>query len=105
MATAIALALLSAAIARAVAAPGPTAAANATPAPGFDFDDVAAKAKDLAKEPFKAPPQVPEWLAKINYDQWRDIRFRTDQTLWREPPGPFQVQLFHPASSTTAPSP
>jgi len=94
MAIATALALLLAS-SRPIAA-APTATANATPAPGFGFDNVAAKAKELAKEPFKAPPQVPEWLTKINYDQWRDIRFRTDQTLWREPPGPFQVQLFHP---------
>jgi glucans biosynthesis protein len=74
------------------AQPSPTA----SPVPGFGFDAVAAKAKKLAAEPFKAPPQVPEWLTKINYDQWRDIRFRTDQTIWREPPGPFQVQFFHP---------
>ena len=70
--------------------------ASATPPAGFGFDDVAAKAQKLAAEPFKALPQVPEWLAKISYDQWRDIRFRSDQTLWREPAGPFQVQFFHP---------
>jgi glucans biosynthesis protein len=98
MATATALALLLASVGPVDAAPNANASAtvNATPAPGFDFDDVALKAKELAREPFKAPPQVPEWLTKINYDQWRDIRYRTDQTLWREPPGPFQVQLFHP---------
>jgi glucans biosynthesis protein len=78
-------------------APGRTAPSPAaTPQSGFGFEDVAAKARKLAAEPFKTPPQVPEWLAKINYDQWRDIRFRTDQTLWREPAGPFQVQFFHP---------
>ena len=87
----LALALLAAA-APTGAAPSPAA----TPIAGFDFDDVAAEAKQLADEPFKAPPQVPEWLTKLNYDQWRDIRFRTDQTVWREPPGPFQVQFFHP---------
>src|SRR5688572_5330656 len=74
--------------------PGPTPAA--TPARGFGFEQVAAKAKKLAAEPFKPPPSVPEWLTKINYDQWRDIRFRTDQTHWRAPAGPFQMQLFHP---------
>jgi glucans biosynthesis protein len=86
---AIALALLPS---PALPAPSPAA----TPRAGFGFEDVAAKAKKLAAEPFKAPQQIPEWLVKINYDQWRDIRFRTDQTLWREPPGPFQVQFFHP---------
>jgi glucans biosynthesis protein len=74
--------------------PKPTATARAPKT--FGFEQVAAKAKQLAGEPFKAPPTVPDWLTKITYDQWRDIRFRTDQTLWREPPGAFQLQLFHP---------
>ncbi|MCC6850147.1 MAG: glucan biosynthesis protein [Deltaproteobacteria bacterium] len=77
-------------------APSPKASPKPSPPPIFGFDNVANKARQLATEPFKAPPQVPEWLGKINYDQWRDIRFRTDQTLWREPTGPFQVQFFHP---------
>ncbi|MCC6766870.1 MAG: glucan biosynthesis protein [Deltaproteobacteria bacterium] len=80
----------------ALATRAPKASPKASPPPTFGFDNVAGKAKQLAAEPFKAPPQVPEWLGKINYDQWRDIRFRTDQTLWREPAGPFQVQFFHP---------
>src|SRR5262249_1425975 len=51
----------------------------------------------LAKEPFQEPKgQVPEWLLKINYDQWRDIRFRPDQALWHAQKLPFQVQFFHP---------
>jgi glucans biosynthesis protein len=72
--------------------------AHAAPAaPKFSFDDVAARASALAQEPFKDPKvQVPEWLTKITYDQWRDIRFRPDQTLWRDPGSPFQVQFFHP---------
>ena len=87
-----ALTLLPATVAPTAAAP----TATATPRAGFGFEDVAAKAQQLAAGPFKAPPQVPEWLTKISYDQWRDIRFRSDQTLWREPPGPVQVQFFHP---------
>src|SRR5260221_8106006 len=71
--------------------PRPAAAAP------FGFDDVAAKAHHLADKPFESPKvRVPEWLGKITYDQWRDIRFRSDQTLWRENGLPFQVQFFHP---------
>lgn len=96
LALALALAMATGAAASPSPKTSPKASPKATPAAAFGFDNVAAKAKQLATEPFKAPPQVPEWLTKINYDQWRDIRFRTDQTLWREPAGPFQVQFFHP---------
>ena len=63
----------------------------------FDLDDVAAQAEQLAREPFQDPKgQVPEWLLKIDYDQWRDIRFRPQRALWRDEHLPFQVQFFHP---------
>ncbi|MBI3767954.1 MAG: glucan biosynthesis protein [Deltaproteobacteria bacterium] len=71
----------------------PRAGAAAT----FGFEDVAAKAHHLAVKPFEVPKvRVPEWLGKITYDQWRDIRFRPNQALWREKTSPFQVQFFHP---------
>jgi len=63
----------------------------------FDLDDVTATAARLAQDPFQASQgQVPEWLLKINYDQWRDIRFRPQRALWRDEHLPFQVQFFHP---------
>ncbi len=67
------------------------------PALGFDLDDVAARAEQLARQPYQADEgKVPDWLLKITYDQWRDIRFRPDHALWRERHLPFQVQFFHP---------
>jgi len=67
------------------------------PAAAFDLDDVAAQAEKLAREPYRDPQgQVPDWLLKITYDQWRDIRFRPDHALWRDRKLPFQVQFFHP---------
>jgi len=66
-------------------------------ATAFDLDDVAAKAQEIAGQPFQEPKgQVPDWLLKITYDQWRDIRFRPDRALWRDRRSPFQVQFFHP---------
>jgi glucans biosynthesis protein len=63
----------------------------------FGLDDVAAKAEKLAKESFQdTKGSVPDWLLKISYDQWRDIRFRPDQALWAERPSLFRVQFFHP---------
>jgi glucans biosynthesis protein len=66
------------------------------PAGTFDFATVVKKADRLAAVPFQDPETVPEWLVKISYDQWRDIRFKPDQALWREQKLPFQVQFFHP---------
>jgi periplasmic glucans biosynthesis protein len=42
--------------------------------------------------------RVPDWMliGSLTYDQWRDIRFRPDQALWRDKNLPFQVQFFHP---------
>ena len=63
----------------------------------FDLDDVTAKARKLAGEPFQdSKVLIPEWLKAITYDQWRDIRLRPEHALWRQPPSSFQVQFFHP---------
>ena len=71
--------------------------AVAAPAPAFDLDDVAAKAKALAGQPFQDPTgSVPKWIVDLSYDEWRDIRFRPDRALWRDRSVPFEVQFFHP---------
>jgi glucans biosynthesis protein len=66
-------------------------------AAAFGLDDVSAQAQQLASAPFEPPTRtVPEWLTKITYDQWRDIRFRADRALWSEVRSVFQAQFFHP---------
>ena len=76
---------------------GAALALSPRPVAGFNLDDVATKAQALAKDPFKDPHgQVPDWLLKISYDQWRDIRYRWERSLWRDRALPFQVQFFHP---------
>lgn len=62
----------------------------------FHFAQVAERAEQLAKAAYEAPPRIPEWLTRISYDQWRDIRYRPDRALWRDGRTPFQVQFFHP---------
>jgi glucans biosynthesis protein len=65
--------------------------------PAFDFDNVVDKARRLAAAPWREPQnQVPDWLLKLSYDQWRDVRFRPESALWRDKKVPFQVQFFHP---------
>jgi glucans biosynthesis protein len=75
------------------------AAGLASAAPAFDLDDVAAKAAELARQPYlDRQKKVPDWMlvGSMTYDQWRDIRFRPDHALWRDKNLPFQVQFFHP---------
>jgi glucans biosynthesis protein len=63
----------------------------------FDLDDVAKQASAMAAESFRDPRgEVPGWLLEIGYDQWRDIRFRTDRALWGDRGLPFEAQFFHP---------
>lgn len=70
-------------------------ASPAAASSSFDFENVASLAMKLAAEPFKPPQTIPEFLRQISYDEYRDIRFDTAQSLWKEG-GNFQVQLIHP---------
>jgi len=67
------------------------------PPPAFTFLTVIEKAKALAAAPYRTPQgMVPPVLLNATYDQWRDIRFQTDKSLWRAEKLPFEVQFFHP---------
>jgi periplasmic glucans biosynthesis protein len=69
------------------------------------FDDVGARARQLAGKPFVAEvkPAVAPAAASdaLTYDQYRDIRFRPDHSLWRDQKLPFEVQFFHPGFINT----
>lgn len=76
------------------AQPPPPAASE----PAFGFEDVVARAKALAAEPFEPPPQVPKFLRQLSPEQWRGIAYRPEKALWGDQGLPFAVQLFHPGS-------
>ena len=61
----------------------------------FTFDTVVRIARKTAAEPYRAPQSVPEFLTGISYDEYRDIRFAIEKSLWRDS-GNFQVQFIHP---------
>ncbi len=62
----------------------------------MDWDALTQRAQTLAQEPFRAnSDKLPDTLANITYDQLRDIRFNTDQSLWRSSNLPFEAQFFH----------
>jgi len=66
------------------------------PASGFDLDDVVQKARALASNPYKPPPVVPAFLTDLDYDQYQQIRFLPDQSLWNKSHTRFQVMLIAP---------
>jgi periplasmic glucans biosynthesis protein len=62
----------------------------------FTVQSVIDKAKSLSEKPFQSPAgEVPEFLVKLSYDEWRDIRFDPEQAMWRSEKLPFEVQFFH----------
>src|SRR5262245_3993983 len=69
---------------------------NAKAAEPFGFPEVAEQAQRLATEPFKAPTAIPDFLSRLSYDDYRDIRFDTAQSLWKDGGGTFEVQFIHP---------
>ena len=72
-------------------------AAHAAAAAAFGFDDVGRRAADLAAKPYKAPAvTLPKALQGLDYDQYRDIRFKPAKAVWRNANLPFELQLFHP---------
>ncbi|WP_342360623.1 glucan biosynthesis protein G [Terrarubrum flagellatum] len=75
--------------------PAPPTAAPAQ-APRFNQEDVIRRARDLASRPFDGSAQpLPDALAKLDFDSWRDIRFRPERALLG-PDSRFRMQMFHP---------
>jgi periplasmic glucans biosynthesis protein len=63
-------------------------------ATSFSADHVQKLAAEMASQPF-APPaeELPEQWAKLNYDQYRDIRFRRERAVWHGERRQFELQL------------
>ncbi|MBF5040801.1 glucan biosynthesis protein [Aggregicoccus sp. 17bor-14] len=81
-----------------------TATLVAEAAPFRGIETVRARAKSLAQRDYRTPDaQLPGFLAALDYDQYRDIRFRDERALWRDGKRNFQVQLFHPGFLYTQP--
>ncbi|MGH7950475.1 MAG: glucan biosynthesis protein [Limisphaerales bacterium] len=60
---------------------------------------VAQRALDRAKNPFHSPrADLPKVLRpeNLNYDKYRQIRFRRDRALWTADDLPFRIEFFHP---------
>src|SRR5262245_52785646 len=98
--TLVKLLVLSAALpcAASYALPEPAKPAPTPQAPpaNFGFEDVVRRARELAAADFdEAAPALPEALNKLDFDSWRDIRFRPDKALLATQGSQFRLQLFH----------
>jgi periplasmic glucans biosynthesis protein len=82
-------------IAPAAAQTGAPQSAPGAPAP-FGFSDVVKRARDLAAAPFDGSiPPLPDGLANLDFDAWRDIRFKSDKPLLGQEGANFRLELFH----------
>lgn len=62
----------------------------------FDVGQLANIASALAKKPYVAPEyNLPDELKKLNYDRYRDIRFKREKGPWFGQKLPFEIQFFH----------
>jgi glucans biosynthesis protein len=64
-----------------------------------NLDYVAQRALERAEKPFRSPrADLPKVLRQDNldYDKYREIRFRRDRALWTADGLPFRIEFFHP---------
>lgn len=63
--------------------------------PTFGLEDVFERARGRAQRPYQPDrPELPPVFQEMQYDQYRDIRFRPDRNLWANESLPFQLQFF-----------
>jgi len=76
--------------------PSPPASAPATEAPtAFSFDLLTARMRDAATRPYVEPTmELPEIIAKLTYDQYKQIAFRPERALWGDTKSLFRLEAF-----------
>jgi glucans biosynthesis protein len=63
----------------------------------INFDYVAARARELAETPYDDSwGKIPDYLEKLTYDQYQEIRFDPLRALWTADNLPFRIQFHHP---------
>lgn len=63
------------------------------------FDYVIGLPRERSAKPFQQPKsELPEEIRgdKLNYDTYRQIKFRHDRALWSKDELPFRLEFFHP---------
>jgi periplasmic glucans biosynthesis protein len=65
----------------------------------IEFATIEKLAKELCEKPYQEVDKeaLPGWMKSLTYDQYRDIRFRPERSLWAENgASSFRAQFFHP---------
>ncbi|MBO0734283.1 MAG: glucan biosynthesis protein G [Methylocapsa sp.] len=76
--------------------PKPAAAPQGPPLPKFEFENVIGLAHELASAEFDSTaPILPDPLNTLDFDSWRDIRFRPEKAFLATNGSKFRLQLFH----------
>ena len=80
------------------------APAAAPPSQPFDYAWLKGQAHKLAGNAYQGSQDVlPPAMAKLGYDQYQSLRFRTDHALWANASLAFRLQFFHVGRSFTEP--
>ena len=61
----------------------------------FSFDALSEAARRRAGEPYEPPRTVPEFVEGMSYDQYRNINFPPESSLWEGDERRFHLQAFH----------
>lgn len=65
--------------------------------PEMDFSKLKEKARKLLESPYiEIKPHTSKELASLPYDRYKNIRFRTEKSLWRSEGSAFQIQFMPP---------
>ncbi len=85
------------------ARPPPAPAAPAAPPPtvvdlnAFTYDALSNAMRARAAAPWSEPPRdLPQPIADLDYDSYRRILYRRDQTIWANEPLNFHLQAYFP---------
>ncbi len=71
-------------------------AAMVVTAHAFDFETVAARARQLSASPYKpVKHDLPRELKDLPYERYREIEYKPERFAWRGQRLPFEVSFFH----------
>ncbi len=65
----------------------------ATELANTQFTNIVDKARELAAQPYQPPEQIPSFLQNISYNEFENVRFIPEKSLWRDSQSTFQIMM------------